>query len=119
MTRNFILQPTGTPDYPGMMLATVIALKQIQGMGHVHEFEEIIKKNEPVGIREKSYKTKDGVSLLHAHLGWARTYLRYAGALESLEQTRGLGYWKLTTSGHSIQNKQDATDAYTRYQATQ
>ena len=119
MARNFILQPTGTPDYPGMILATVIALKQIQGMGHVHEFEEIIKKNEPVGIREKSYKNNDGSSLLHTHLSWVRTYLKMSGDLESLEQTHGRGYWKLTTSGHSIQNKQDAADAYTRYLATQ
>ncbi len=117
--RNFILEPHGTPDYVGMMLATVIALKQLQGTGHVHEIEELIKKNEPVGIREKSYKNNDGSLRLHTCLSWVRTYLKMSGDLESLEQTHGRGYWKLTTSGFSIQNRQDATDAYTRYQATQ
>ncbi len=119
MARNFILQPTGTPDYPGMMLATVIALKQLGGTNHVDNIEEFIKENEPVTIEEKSYRADDGKALLHTHLGWVRTYLKNAGALESLVQTHGLGYWRLTTFGRSIQNKQDAADAYRIHLATQ
>ncbi len=119
MARNFILQPTGTPDYPGMMLATVIALKQLGETRHVYEIEERIIENEPVSIKEKSYRIGNGKPLLHSHLIWARTYLKRSGDLESLEPTLGRGYWRLTKSGFSIQNKQDAIDAYTRYLATQ
>ncbi len=119
MARNFIVEATGAPNYPGMMLATIIALKELGGIAHVYDIEACIIKNEPVSKQELSYISSNGVDTkLRYYLRWARTCLslQYGGDIESLKGKGSSGMWKLTTAGYNICTLEDAQKSHYRYE---
>ncbi len=113
MPRIFELVGGATaPDFPKMMLANVIALKALGGQAHIYDIEKKVIEIEEMDAVEQSHRTTNGTTTkLNYYLGWARTYLRYAGALESV----AYGTWALTGAGHQIGNLQDAEATYGIY----
>ncbi len=113
MPRNFTIEAGArAPSFQGMMFANVLALKALENQGHIYDIEAKVIELEPVSSAEQSYRMpNDTTTKLKYYLGWGRTYLRYAGALESI--TRGT--WALTESGKAINTLQDAQAAYERY----
>ncbi|MGU9963900.1 MAG: restriction endonuclease [Candidatus Halichondribacter symbioticus] len=114
MARNFIVEPNSAPDYPGMMLATVLAVKKLGGSGHIYDIEAQIIEDEPISEEEQAYMMPNGGSTkLSFYLGWARTCLslQYGGDLESF----GRGMWKLTDAGFNIHTLADAEASHERY----
>ncbi|CTQ54672.1 EcoKMrr [Roseibium album] len=100
MTRRFTIEPTGMPDLPGMMLATIEALKQIGGSASIQELEEKVIEIEGLSEEEQSYTQPgdDPRTRVAYFLAWARTYLKRGGALENSSR----GIWALTDDGEAI-----------------
>lgn len=100
MTRRFKIEPTGMPDLPGMMLATVEALKQMGGSASIQELEEKVIEIEGLSEEEQSYTQPgdDPRTRVAYFLAWARTYLKRGGALENSAR----GVWALTDDGETI-----------------
>lgn len=100
MTRRFTIEPTGMPDLPGMMLATIEALKQIGGSASIQELEEKVIEIEGLSEEEQSYTQPgdDPRTRVAYFLAWARTYLKRGGALENSSR----GIWALTDEGEAI-----------------
>ena len=55
MVRRFVIEKEGLPDLPGMMLATVEALKAIGGSASIQELDEKIIELEGVTEAEQAY----------------------------------------------------------------
>ncbi|MEP0234581.1 MAG: restriction endonuclease [Parasphingorhabdus sp.] len=100
MMRRFTIEPTGMPDLPGMMLATIEALKQIGGSASIQELEEKVIEIEGLSEEEQSYTQPgdDPRTRVAYFLAWARTYLKRGGALENSSR----GIWALTDDGEAI-----------------
>ncbi|AKI02641.1 restriction endonuclease [Hoeflea sp. IMCC20628] len=100
MSRRFTIEKTGMPDLPGMMLATVEALKQIGGSASIQELEEKVIEIEGLSEEEQSYTQPgdDPRTRVAYFLSWARTFLRRGGALENSAR----GVWALTDDGEKI-----------------
>jgi len=100
MTRRFTIEPTGMPDLPGMMLATVEALKLMGGSASIQELEEKVIEIEGLSEEEQSYTQPgdDPRTRVAYFLAWARTYLKRGGALENSAR----GVWALTDDGETI-----------------
>ncbi len=97
--RCFIIKPTGTPDYPVMMLATIRALKDLGGLATISDIAEQVIKNENVSEEEQSYpQTGDNRSKLNFALTFARASLKRYNALEK----PAFRFWKLTDVGLKI-----------------
>ncbi len=110
--RNFIIKPDETPDISGIMLAIIIALGKIDGLGTIHEINARVIKDEEIEEAEQSYPlTADGNRpKLDYYLSWARTYLKIIGALENPAR----GIWKLTESGFAIVDLPEAQKSFDR-----
>ena len=104
MTRRFTIKPKGMPDLPGMMLATIEALKQIGGSASIQELEEKVVEIEGLSEEEQAYTQPgdDPRTRISYFLGWARTYLKRGGALENSSR----GIWALTDDGEAIVSRQ-------------
>ena len=115
MTREKLkIPPTGNPDYPLMMLATVLALKDLGGSGTNDEIAERIIKNEEITEEEQTYLMRDGIrTRIDFNLPWARTCLKGVGYLENIKKS----VWALTESGFNINTLEDATKASDEYNA--
>ena len=100
MSRLFVVKKDGIPDLPGMMLATVDALRSIGGSASIHELDERVAEIEGVSEQEQSFlmANHDHRPRLNYYLAWARTYLRRGGALENSSR----GVWALTDVGQAI-----------------
>lgn len=100
MSRRFTIEKTGMPDLPGMMLATIEALKQIGGSASIQELEEKVIEIEGLSEEEQSYTQPgdDPRTRVAYFLSWARTFLRRGGALENSAR----GIWALTDEGEKI-----------------
>ncbi|MGS4887057.1 restriction endonuclease [Roseibium sp. MB-4] len=100
MTRRFTIEKEGLPDLPGMMLATVEALKAIGGSASIHELDEKVIELEGLSEDEQSYTMpgNDPRTRINYYLSWARTFLKRGGALENSAR----GVWTLTDFGESI-----------------
>lgn len=99
--RRFLIEPEGFPDLPGMMLATVEALKAIGGSATIQELDEKVAEIEGVSEDEQSFMmggTNANQPRLNYYLAWARTYLKRGKAVENSAR----GVWALTESGNSI-----------------
>lgn len=98
--RLFIVDRESLPDLPGMMLATVRALREIGGSASVEELDEKIAEMEGVPEDEQALvmANESGRPRLNYYLSWARTFLRRGGALENSAR----GVWSLTPEGSSI-----------------
>ncbi len=113
MARNFTIDPDNTkPNFPGMMLATIIALKDLGGSGIIDEITEQIIDNEGITEEAQSFlHPNDRRSKLNYYLAWARTYLNYHNAIEN--STRGV--WALTTIGIQTETLKQTTEYYKAY----
>ena len=118
MAKNFEIPPTGKQCYYGMMLANIIALKELGGTAHVNAINARIIKNESVSKEEQSYTMSNGVTIkLKYYLGWARTCLslQYGGDIDSVGGKGNRGMWQLTESGYKINTLADAEKSHDRY----
>lgn len=91
---------------PGMMLATVEAMKQVGGSASIYELDEKVAEIEGVSEEEQSYimtGTNQGQPRLNYYLAWARTFLKKGGALENSAR----GIWALTEFGSTIERTSD------------
>lgn len=94
MTRRFVIEPEGLPDLPGMMLATLDALREIGGSASIHELDEKVIEMEGVTEEEQAHEIPGSAGRIKVayYLSWARTYLKRGGAL--VNSARGI--WALT-----------------------
>ncbi len=107
-----IEEGTKAPNFQKMMLANVRALRALNGKGHIYAIADKVVELGLINPDQQSYMMpNDETTKLKYYLGWGRTYLRYAGALESV--TRGT--WALTAAGTQIDTLQHAQDAYSKY----
>ena len=111
--RNFVISPDAAPSIPGIMLATIIAIKELGGSGHIYQIIACVIKNEGMSEEERSCPliANGNRPKLDYYLSWTRTYLKISGDLESVTY----GTWALTDAGHQINNLQDAEAAYGKY----
>ncbi len=100
MTRRFVIEPEGLPDLPGMMLATLDALRAIGGSASIQELDEKVIEMEGVTEEEQAldFPGSNGRMKVAYYLSWARTYLKRGGAL----QNSARGVWALTDAGERI-----------------
>ncbi|MBM1633191.1 restriction endonuclease [Sulfitobacter mediterraneus] len=96
---------------PGMMLATVEALREVGGSATIHELDEKVAELENVTEEEQSYMMVGKNSAqprLNYYLAWARTYLRRGEAVENSSR----GVWALTEIGAKISTIGDCKIIY-------
>lgn len=108
--RRFVIDAKSLPDLPGMMLATIEALKAIGGSASIEELDEKAIEIEGVTEAEQSYLMSADDSRLRVsyYLSWARTYLKRGGALENSAR----GVWSLTDTGSAITSLAGTTAIY-------
>lgn len=100
--RSFIIEESGFPDLPQLMLATIEALKAIGGSASIHELDEVIIEREGVTEEEQAFTMpNDSRPKLRYYLAWARTFLKRGNALENSSR----GIWALTDVGEKIRNR--------------
>ena len=109
MSRTFVIEPTGLPELPKLMLATLQALRELGGSAGLHELDEHVIELEGVSEEEQAYTMPDGQTLkLKYYLRWARTYLKRGGALENSAR----GVWGLTETGEKIDSLAETKAIY-------
>ena len=115
MTRNFTIENgTATPSFPGIMLAIVIALRELGGQRTNAEIAAKIIANEGITDPEKSYRMGSGkTTKLTYYLRWSHSYLKYNGILENPAH----GVWALTDAGQEITVLAQTTSAHRAYLA--
>lgn len=98
--RRFVVNAEGLPDLPGMMLATLDALKSIGGSATIQELDEKVAEIEGVTEAEQSYQMSgdDPRPRLNYYLAWSRTFLKRGGAIENSAR----GVWAITDVGNQI-----------------
>lgn len=107
MSRTFIIEETGFPDLPQLMLATVEALRALGGSASIDELDQTVVDREGVTEEEEAFTMpNDTRPKLRYYLAWARTFLKRGGALENSAR----GVWALTDAGEHIA-KRDQTAA--------
>ncbi|MGR3761814.1 restriction endonuclease [Roseobacteraceae bacterium NS-SX3] len=101
--RRFTIEPEGLPDLPGMMLATLDALRQLGGSGSIQEIDETVIEIEGVSEAEQAIPMPNNEQRLKVnyYLAWARTYLRRGGAVENSAR----GVWAITEVGSAIHDR--------------
>lgn len=99
MTRRFTIAPAGLPTLPGMMLATVGALKAIGGSATIQELDEQVSEMEGLSEEEQACTMPNNENRLKmaCYLSRARTRLKRGGALENSAR----GVWALTELGQA------------------
>ena len=110
-TRRFKVEAEGFPELPGMMLATVEALKVIGGSATIHELDEKVAELEEVTEEEQSFMmigTNSSQPRLNYYLAWSRTYLKRGGAVENSSR----GVWALTEQGSKIDSIAKCREIY-------
>ena len=99
MSRTFIIEESGFPDLPQLMLATVQALKTLGGSASIDELDETVIEREGVTEDEQAFTMpNDTRPKLKYYLAWSRTYLKRGGALENSARS----VWTLTDDGAKI-----------------
>ena len=113
--RNFVIEAGKTsPNFPGMMLATIIALKDLGGSGRIDEITEQIIDNEGITEEEQSVPLpSDRRTKLNYYLAWARTYLNHNNAIKN----SGRGVWALTEIGIQTETLEQTAEYYREYKA--
>ena len=108
--RNFVITNDNTSaDMPGMMLATIVALKDLGRSGTIHEINAQVIKNENISEEEQAYSTpKHNEPKLLNYLSFARTHLKFGGALESPKR----GLFTLTKECTDILTLEDAKEVH-------
>ena len=98
--RRFKIDAKSRPDLPGMMLATIEALKELGGSATIQELDEKVIERESVTDAEQAF-TMSGAKnrpRVNYYLGWARTYLKRGRAI--MNSSRAV--WALTQTGTEI-----------------
>jgi restriction system protein len=115
MARKFVIKAEGLPDIPGMMLATLEALKAIGASASIQELDEKVAELEKVTEAEQSLmmSNDDPRPRLNYYLAWTRTYLRRGEAIENSAR----GIWALTESGSKITTLDQVKAIYDRVNA--
>ena len=100
MSRRFEIDADSLPNLPGMMLATIEALKNLGGSATIQELDERVIELEGVTEAEQAFQMKnvENRPRVNYYLAWARTYLKRGNAL--LNSSRGV--WALTEIGSAI-----------------
>ena len=107
--RRFQINAENMPDLPGMMMATVEALRTLGGSATIQELDEKVIELEGVTEAEQALTMPDGNRpRVDYYLAWARTYLKGGGALESSSR----GVWALTEESVSITGNADTREMY-------
>lgn len=103
--RRFIVTPDGVPDFSGMMLVTLAALKDMGGSATIQELDEKVAELEGVSEEEQSLQMSgdDPRPRFNYYLAWARTYLKRGDAVENSSR----GVWAITEVGSSISNRRE------------
>jgi restriction system protein len=98
--RRFVIDKKSLPDLPGMMLATIQALKAMGGSASIDELDEKAIEIEGVTDAEQSFVMSADDSRLRVkyYFSWARTYLKRGDALANSAR----GVWSLTDTGSAI-----------------
>ncbi|MEM7069436.1 MAG: restriction endonuclease [Pseudomonadota bacterium] len=106
MSRTFVIEESGFPDLPQLMLATVEALKAMGGSASIDELDEAIIEREGVTEEEQAFTMpNDSRPKLRYYLAWSRTYLKRGNALENSSR----GVWALTDTGEKISSRDETT----------
>lgn len=88
------------PSFDDLFEPTIKALKVLNGSGTVQEIYEKVCELEELSEEQQSILYKEGSQTkISYRLGWARTYLKNYGAIESSER----GFWSLTEKGRNLQ----------------
>lgn len=88
------------PSFDDLFEPTIKALKVLSGSGTVQEIYEKVCELEGLSEEQQSILQKEGLQTkISYRLGWARTYLKNYGAIESSER----GFWSLTEKGRNLQ----------------
>ena len=112
--RRFRVTAKGMPDLPGMMLATVEALRALGGSASIQELDEKVIELEGVTETEQTYLMPDGNRpRLQYYLAWARTNLKGGEALANSSR----GVWSLTDKSSSIDSLDDTRVIHRRVEA--
>lgn len=98
--RRFIVDPQALPDLPGMMMATLEALKELGGSASIDELDEKVIEIEGVTEAEQSLTMPNDPNRprVNYYLAWARTFLKRGNAI--INSSRGV--WAVTESGAQI-----------------
>ena len=108
-TRRFVIVPDTPPDRPGMMLATLDALRALGGSATIDELNARIAEIEGVTPAEHALQGPTaGRPRLSYYLAWARTTLKRGRAISN--PSRGL--WALTPEGARIQTLEQTRELY-------
>lgn len=82
--RLFKVDSSTTPDFPGLMLATILALRELGGSAKIAELDTHVIEEQALTEEEQSYMMPDGKRpRVNYFLAWARTYLRMTGFVEN------------------------------------
>lgn len=113
--RLFVIEREGLPSLPGMMLATIQALKEIGSSARIDELDEKIIELEGLAEKEQSFVMvgDENRPRVNYYLAWARTYLKRGDALEN--STRGV--WALTNKGETISKIDEVQAIYEQVNA--
>ena len=112
--RRFRVTAKGRPDSPGMMLATIEALRALGGSASIQELDEKVIELEGVTEAEQTYVMPDGNrTRLHYYLAWARTNLKGGDALANSSR----GVWSLADKSSSINSLGDTRAIHKRVEA--
>ena len=112
--RRFRITAKGRPDLPGMMLATIEALRALGGSASIQELDEKVIEVEGVTEAEQTYSMPDGNrTRLRYYLAWARTNLKGGQALANSKR----GVWSLTDNSSSIKSLDDTRAIHKRVEA--
>jgi len=110
MPRRFEIHAEGLPNLPGMMLATVEALRSLGGSAKIDELDEKVVEIEGVSEFEQSHLMSGDENRLRLnyYLAWARTYLKRGNALENSSR----GVWSLTEVGENLKSIEQTQEIY-------
>lgn len=100
MTRKFEIDAESLPNLPGMMLATIEALKDLGGSATIQELDERVIESEGVTEAEQAFQMPNAENRprVNYYLAWARTYLKRGNAVANSSR----GVWALTESGSAV-----------------
>ncbi len=111
MKRSFVIEESGFPDLPQLMLSTIEALRMLGGSASIQELDQTVIEREGVTEAEQAFAMpNDGRPKLKYYLSWARTFLKRGGAL----QNSARGVWALTDAGEEINSREQTEAIHTR-----
>ena len=108
MARKFEIDGDSLPNLPGMMLATIEALRDLGGSATIQELDERIIELEGVTEPEQAFQMRNHENRprVNYYFAWSRTYLKRGNAIENSSR----GIWALTEQGSAI-NRLEQTKA--------